>query len=208
VIKEQRPARTDRQAGRHWLMAAIAVGLLGAIAIHFWRSPEELAYLQRLSPLTLAATLVLQSASQLFLNASLLLPLKACVRSVGFWELYVVRTGGFFIGSMVPVAGGLAVRLAYFRKKGLTYTDFTWATLFSNVLALAAAALLGVAATVVLRIVAGPLPARVIALTAGMLAISLAAVAAFELLPRIGRHPKLQDWPWLTAGGVSKPVAG
>jgi uncharacterized membrane protein YbhN (UPF0104 family) len=176
---------------------AVVVCLIGAIAIHFSRSREELAYLQRLSVQALAATFLLQFASQLFLNGSLLLPLRACVSAVGFWELYIVRTGGFFIGSVVPVAGGLAVRLAYFRKKGLTYADFTWATLFSNVLALGAAALLGAAAMIVLRMVAGPLPARVILMTTGVLTISLAAVAAFELLPRVARHPKLRTWPWL-----------
>ena len=63
---------------------------------------------------------------------------------LGFWELYLVRTGGFLVGSLVPVAGGLAVRLAYLRTRGLTYLDFTWATLLSNVLALGAAAVLAV----------------------------------------------------------------
>jgi len=199
VVDEQSPGGAKRPLPRRWLTTAIVVCLLGAIVIHFSRSHEELASLKRLSGSALAATFVLQFASQLFLNESLLLPLRACVSSVGFWELYIVRTGGLVAGSVLPVAGGLAVRLAYFRKKGLTYAHFTWATLFSNVLALGAAALLGAAATIVLSMVAGPLPLRVIAVTTGILAISVAAVAAFELLPRIGRHRKLQKWPWLAA---------
>jgi uncharacterized membrane protein YbhN (UPF0104 family) len=207
MIEEQRPAGTNRPVGRRWPTRLVVVALVGAIAVHLSRSHEELAHLQRLSVQALAATFVLQFASQLFLNGSLLLPLRACVSSVGFWELYVVRTGGFFVGLVVPVAGGLAVRLAYFRKKGLTYADLTWATLFSNVLALGAAALVGTAATLVVRVVAGPLPARVVAVAAGVLAISLAAVAAFELLPRVGRHPKLQSWLWLTGMSSIKASA-
>jgi uncharacterized membrane protein YbhN (UPF0104 family) len=196
MVEKQRPAHTNRSGRRRWPTAAIVVALLGAIAVHLSRSHEELAGMQRLSVQALGATVVLQFVSQLCLNGSLLLPLRARVSSVGSWELYVVRAGGFFAGLLVPVAGGLAVRLAYFKKKGLTYADLAWATLFSNVLALGAAALLGAAATLVLRIVAGPLPARVVAVAAGALAISLAAVAVFELLPRVGRHPKLQGWLW------------
>lgn len=196
---EERPARptTPRWFGKR-LTTAIIVALLAAIVIHFSRAHEELAYLQRVSVQALAATIVLQFASQLSLNASLLLPLQACVSSVGFWELYVVRTGGFFVGSVVPVAGGLAVRLAYFRKRGLTYADFTWATLFSNVLALGAAAVLATAATVMLRIVAGPLPLLVPVVTAGVVAISVAAVAGFEFIPQLARHRRFQKWQWLS----------
>jgi MFS family permease len=199
TVVEERPAPTPTpRPVRRWRTTAIVVALLAAIVIHFSRAHEEVAYLQRVSVQVLAATFVLQFASQLSLNASLLLPLQARVSPVGFWELYVVRTGGFFVGSVVPVAGGLAVRLAYFRKRGLTYADFTWATLFSNVLALGAAAVLAAAAIAILRIVAGPLPLPVLGVTAGVVAISVAAVAVFELLPRLARHRRFQGLQWLS----------
>lgn len=162
------------------------------------RTGDELAYLQRLSVQVLLVTCLLQFVSQLFLNGSLLLPLQTCVKSLGFWELYLVRTGGFLAASLVPVAGGLAVRLAYLRNRGLTYLDFTWATLLSNVLALAAAAVVAVFATGVLWRIAGRPPAAVFGVSAGVLAISVAAVAVFELLPRLTRHPRLGKWRWLS----------
>ena len=168
------------------------------MAIHVSRTYAELATVQRLSIQVLIGTCVLQFVSQMFLNGSLLLPLQTCVKGLGFWELYLVRTGGLFVGSLVPVAGGLAVRLAYLRNRGLTYLDFTWATLFSNVLALGAAAVLAVGAVGLLWMLAGPLPAPVLGVSAGVLAISVAALAAFEFLPRLTRHPKLQKWRWLS----------
>jgi hypothetical protein len=174
------------------------VALLAAMAIHVSRTYGELATVQRLSIQVLIGTCVLQFVSQMFLNGSLLLPLQTCVKGLGFWELYLVRTGGFFVGSLVPIAGGLAVRLAYLRNRGLTYLDFTWATLFSNVLALAAAAVLAVGAAGLLWMLAGPLPAPVLGVSAGVLAISVAALAAFEFLPHLTRHPKLQKWRWLS----------
>jgi hypothetical protein len=172
----------------------VVVALLGAIAIHLSRTHEELETVRRLSMRMLVAVCLLQFVSQLFLNASLLLPLQTCVTRLGFWELYLVRAGGFLVGSV----GGLAVRLAYLRNRGLTYLDFTWATLLSNVLALGAAAVLGCLATGVLWIVVGRPPAGILAVSAGVLAISAAATAVFEMLPRAARHPKLQRWPWLS----------
>lgn len=159
----------------------------------------ELAYVRRLSVQILIATCLLQFVSQLFLNGSLLLPLQTSVKNLGFWELYVVRTGGFLVASFLPVAGGLAVRLAYLRRRGVTYLAFTWATLLSNVLALAAAAVVAVFATGVLWMIAGRPPAAVLGVSAGVLAISVAAVLVFELFPRLTRHPKLQRWRWLSA---------
>ena len=188
----------------------MVIALLAGIAIHFSRTHEELATIQRLSVRMLIAVCLLQFVSQLFLNASLLLPLQTCVTRLGFWELYLVRAGGFLAGSLVPVAGGLAVRLAYLRNRGLTYLDFTWATLLSNVLALVAAAVLGVFATGVLWIVAGPPPAGVLGVSAGVLAISVAALAVFELLPRAASHPKLQRWRWFSTMrslGASRAMA-
>lgn len=177
----------------------MVIVLLAAIAIHLARTHEELEIVQRLSIGMLIAVSLIQFVSQLCLNASLLLPLQACVTRLGFWELYLVRAGGFLAGSLVPVGGGLGVRLAYLRNRGLTYLDFTWATLLSNVLALGAAAVLGGLATGVLWMVAGRPPAGVLAVSAGVLAVSVAATAGFELLPRAARHPKLQRWPWLSA---------
>jgi hypothetical protein len=172
--------------------------LFAAMALYVSRTHGELAHVQRLSIQMLIGTCALQFVSQIVLNASLLLPLRTCVTALGFWELYLVRTGGFFVGSLVPVAGGLAVRLAYLRSRGLTYLDFTWATLFSNVLALGAAAVLAVCATGLLWMTAGPPPGPILGVSAGVLAISVAALAAFEFLPRLTRHPRLQRWRWLS----------
>jgi len=198
VLEEQSSGRRHRGSVRHWLAAAVVVALLAAIAIHAYRAREELANIQRLSLGMLMGTCVLQFVSQMLLNGALLLPLRTCMKALGFWELYVVRTGGLFVGGLVPVAGGLAVRLAYLRSRGLTYVDFMWATLFSNVLALGAAAVLAVGATGLLWMMAGPPAAPVLGVSAAVLAISLAALAAFEFLPRLTRHPALRKWRWLS----------
>jgi hypothetical protein len=174
------------------------VALVVGMAVLVSKTDEELSYVRRLSVQVLVVTCLLQFASQLFLNGSLLLPLQTCVKNLGFWELYLVRTGGFLAASLVPVAGGLAVRLAYLRGRGLTYHDFTWATLLSNVLALGAAATLAVLATGVLWMIAGRPPAAIFGVSAAVLGISVAALAAFELLPRLTRHPRLQKWRWLS----------
>jgi hypothetical protein len=176
----------------------VVVALLLAIAVHVSRTHEELANVQRLSIQVLILTCVLQFLSLVFLNGSMLVPLQTHVKGLGFWELYLVRAGGSLVGSLVPVAGGLAVRLAYLRSRGLTYLDFTWATLVSNLLALGAAAVLSAGATGVLWMMAGRPPGSVLAVSAGVLAISVAALAAFELLPQLTRHPKLQRWRWLS----------
>jgi hypothetical protein len=174
------------------------LALLAAMAVQLFRSQEELASVRRLSVRILVITSVIQFVSQLFLNGSLLLPLQTCVKGLGFWELYLVRTGGLLVGSFVPVAGGVAVRLAYLRSRGLTYLDFTWATLLSNVLALGAAAVLAVIATGALWTIAGPPPLYVLGVSGGVLAISVTTLAIFELLPRLGRHPRFARWRWLS----------
>src|SRR5687767_8753219 len=180
------------------------------MAIHVFRRHEELANLQRLSVPLLVSTCLLQFLSQIFLNGSLLLPLQARVKELGFWEFYLVRTGGFFVGSLVPVAGGLAVRLAYLRNRGLTYVDFTWATLLSNVFALAAAAVIAVLGTGVLWTIAGRPSAPVLGVAGGVLVMSAAAVVALEFLPRLARHPRFRRWRWLSdvsALTVSRRIA-
>ena len=174
------------------------VALLAAMAVYLSRTHEELSSLQRLSVRVLAGACLLQVASQLALNGSLLLPLRTSVTGLGFWELYLVRTGGFLVGSLMPVAGGIAVRLAYLRNRGVTYLDFTWATMLSNVLALAAAAVVAVAATGALWSLAGRPPAPVLAVSTGVLTLSVAALAVFEYLPRLTRRRRFQRWRWLS----------
>jgi uncharacterized membrane protein YbhN (UPF0104 family) len=199
VLEEPNSGSTTRQtATRRWVTSVILVLLLLAIAVYISRREEELAYVRRLSVGVLTITCLLQFLSQLVLNGSLLLPLQTCVKNLGFWEIYLVRTGGLVFGSVVPVAGGLAVRLAYLRNRGVTYLDFTWATLLSNVLALGAAAIVALAATAVLWAMAGRPPMSVLAVTGGVLAISVAAAASFEILPRLTRHPRLRKWNWLS----------
>lgn len=188
----------------------VVLASLAAIVVYLSQTQDELASVRRLSIQVLGVTTVIQLASQVCLNGSLLLPLQERVTRLGFWELYLVRTGGFFVGSLVPVAGGLAVRLAYLRGRGLTYLDFTWATLFSNVLALVAAAGLAVVATAVLWVTAGPPPAAVLWVLAGVLAISLMVAAGFEYLPRLTRHPVFGRWRWLSEMSslrASRPLA-
>jgi uncharacterized membrane protein YbhN (UPF0104 family) len=199
VLEEPKSGDAARPtSGRRWVTSVILVVLLLAIVIYVSGREEELAYVQRLSLGVLAITCLLQFLSQLALNESMLLPLQTCVKSLGFWEIYLVRTGGHIVGSVVPVAGGLAVRLAYLRNRGVTYADFTWATLLSNVLALVAAAIISVAATAVLWSIAGRPPAAVLAVTGGVLAISAGAAVTFEALPRLTGHPRLRRWPWLS----------
>ncbi|HSC29232.1 MAG TPA: lysylphosphatidylglycerol synthase domain-containing protein [Vicinamibacterales bacterium] len=191
-----------RPAGR-WLTYGIAAVLLVAVAAHVSGTREELANLQRISIEVLLLTGVLQFGSQIFLNGSLLLPIQACVTGLGFWELYLVRTGGLAVGSLVPVAGGLAVRLAYLRTLGLTYLDFAWATLFSNVLALGAAAMLAAGATAALWMMAGRPPWPLLVVLGGVLLLSIGALGVLEILPWLARHPRFHEWGWLS--GLNQP---
>jgi hypothetical protein len=179
---------------RRWVTSAIVAALLVAIAIHFSTRREELATIGRVSVPILLVTGLLQFLSQLCLNGSFLLPLRSCVTRLGFWELQLVRSGGLLAGSLVPVAGGLAVRLAYLKGRGLTYLDFAWATLLSNVLALVAAALLAAAATAGLWATTGPPPVPIVVASAVVLAASAAVLAAFEVAPRLTRGARLARW--------------
>jgi uncharacterized membrane protein YbhN (UPF0104 family) len=179
------------------VISGVAVVLLAAIAVHVWTSREEISYLHTLSLSVLIATLVCQFLVQLLVTEGLLVPLRAHIDQLGFWEFFLVRMGGAFVGSVVPVAGGLAVRLTYLRRRGLTYLDFTWATILSNVLALTAAAALCVLATAVLWAIAGTPPALIIWLTAGVLAVSAAAQLIFQWLPRLAGHHWFRRWPWV-----------
>lgn len=167
------------------------------MAVYVAKSATLLLHLQRLSLWRLALIVVLQFVSQLAFNEAMLLPLRPYSPGLGYWEFYTVRTGGLFAGNLVPVAGNIAVKLAYLRRRGVTYLEFTWATVLSNVLALVAAAALAVAATGVLWSVSGRPSNAVLALSAGTLAISVAAFVAFRMLPRAASHRRLRRWRWI-----------
>jgi hypothetical protein len=179
---------------RRPLTIAAAIVLLGAIAIHLSQQMEDLRQLSRLSPGVVTGALVLLFGSQLALNESMLLPLRVHLPAIGFWELFLVRTGGLVVGSAVPVAGGLAVRLAYLKRQGLSYAKFTHATVLSNTLAVVAAALLALPATAALWAMAGPPPAAALGLTILLLALGGAALAVLQALPHLARYPRLSRW--------------
>lgn len=199
------------RGARRWLMSAAVVALLAGIIAHVVANPDEIAHFRKLSLPILVATVLSQFLVQVFMNGALLVPLQRHVARLGFWEFFMVRTGGLVAAFMVPVAGGIAVRLAYLRRRGLTYADFTWATIVSNVLALVAAAALAVVATGVLWAVAGPPPLLVVTLMAGMLAAGVAAMLVLHALPRLAGHPRLSRWSWLAAMrgfSLDTPTAG
>ena len=188
------PGQSAPSRTRRLVAAAVLIVLVAAMGVHLARADGEWASIRRLSGGVVGFACLLQFAAQVLLNGSMLLPLRKCVAGLGFWELYLVRTGGSFVGSLVPVAGGLAVRLAYLKRRGLTYAEFTWATLLTNVLALVSAALLGMAATGVLWATVSRPPLAVIAVSAGLLAVSVAVMGAFECLPRASQHPRFARW--------------
>ena len=204
LVDTQNPGEVNRPSGRRWLLSGVAVVLLAAMAAYVSKRHEELAYFQRLSASVLIITLFFQFLSQLFFNGAMLVPLQIHVKGLGFWEFFMVRTGGLLIGNILPVAGGVAVRLAYLRGRGLTYADFAWATLLSNVLALGAAAALAVVAVGVLWMVAGTPPTLVLGLSAGLLALSVATLAAVQLTPRMAGQGRLQNWRWLSGSSGFK----
>lgn len=205
--RDDRPARSSKT--RRWLTAVLLAGLLLAIAVQVFRARDDLAAVRHLSVNLLAGAFALQFASQIFLNGSLLLPLRRCGTALGFWELYLVRTGGFFVGSLIPVAGGLAVRLAYLKSRGLTYVDFAWATLFSNVLALGAAGVMSAGATAMLWGAGRRTPAAIVVTTIALVALGAAAVAALAFAPRLPRYRPFRSWPPLVApaGTEVRPLA-
>ena len=179
---------------RRWITAAVVVLLVAAMAIYISGRREELASLERISLGVLLVTGLLQFGAQASLNGSLLLPLRRSMAALGFWELYLVRTGGLLAGSVLPVAGGPGVRLAYLRGRGLSTRDFVWATLFSNTLGLAAAAALSVVALAVLWARAGRPNDAVLAVTGGVAALSLAIALGVEYLPRVTHAGWLRRW--------------
>jgi hypothetical protein len=188
-------------------MIAAAIVLLAAIAIHLAQQFEDVRQLSRLSLGVVIGSLVLLFASHLAHNESMLVPLRVHLPRLGFWELFLVRTGGLVVGSAVPVAGGLAVRLAYLKRQGLSYAQFTHATVLSNVLALVAAACLALPATAALWAMAGAPPAAALGLTLIVLALGGAALALLQVLPRVARYRRLSRWlPAVEDLSASRPI--
>lgn len=180
-------------------MALTAVSLLVAIGAHAYRNPEEVAQFRRLSPLILLAAVVSQTFVQIFMNWALLIPLRRHIRTLGFWEFLLVRSGGLIASSVVPVAGGMAVRLAYLRRRGLTYSDFLWATIVANVFALVAAAILAVAASAVMWWLLGQPPLLVLGLGALIALGAAAAVLLTGAIPRLAARGLLGRRAWVEA---------
>ena len=189
-------------------MRAAAVVLIAAIVVYFALQFDEVRQLTRLSAGTLVGSVLVLFASQLAQNESILVPLRTHLPQLGFWELFVLRAGGLVVGSVVPVAGGLAVRLAYLRRLGLTVADFAHATLLSNVLSLVAAACLAVPATAALWALAGRPPLAALGMLATILVLGVAALIGLRALPSLSRHPRLSRWlPAIAEGAASRPVA-
>jgi uncharacterized membrane protein YbhN (UPF0104 family) len=200
LITAETPEDVHRPSGRRrWLAAAVVVVLLAAIAVHMSSARDDLAALGRISVGVLFLAVLVQFVSQLFFNAAMLLPLRPYAPQLGYWEFFMVRTGGTFAGSLVPVAGNIGVRLAYLRARGVSYAEFAWATLLSNVLALVAAAALAAVATIGLWLASGSLPARAWGLSAAVTILGIPALLGFELLPWLAGRPWFQRWRAVSA---------
>ena len=184
--------------GKRLLVTAVAIALLAAIAAYLLWQREELVYVQRLSIGVVLTTLLCQFVSQMLWNEAMRVPLRAYME-LGYWELFLVRSGGFLAGMLVPVAGNVGVRMAYLKRRGLGYAEFTWATAVSNVVALFAASVLGAAALAVLWTAVGTIPGSVVSLTAAVLAAGVAAMASLRWVPRLAADPRLGKWTWLSA---------
>ena len=196
------PASTGQSTRRRPIVVAAVVVLIVAMAVHLAMSRAELVQLQRLSIGLLLLVLGLQVCAQLAWNGAMLLPLRLHMAQLGFWELLMVRAGGFLVGIMVPLGGNVAVRLAYLRRRGLGYSHFTWATLLTNGLALVSVAGVAAAAVSVLWQMHGQPPTAVLGLTGAVLAAGAAGVAVLSLLPRAAELSWLARRPW--AAGLSE----
>ncbi len=187
-----------RHPARRWLIGAVGVALLAGVVAHVVTG-DDLSSLRRLSIPVLLTTLFLQVAAQMLFNSVIFVPLRTHLPQLNYWELFLVRTGGFFAGYVLPVAGGLAVRMAYLKRQGLTYQDFASATVLSNVTALVTIGMLTTTAVALLWILAGPPPAAVLGLTVAVLALAAASVFVFRWLPRVASHEWFDRWPWLAS---------
>lgn len=201
--QNQQPDRkiAGRSSGKRWLTVVVVVALLAAMAFLLSSRHEELTQFQGLSPTVLFAAVFFQFLSQLLWNGSMLLPLQTFMKQLGFWELFMVRTGGLLAGYVVPVAGNLAVRMTYLKRRGLTYSEFAWATLVSNVLALFSGGVLAVVGVGILWMIAGIPPVSILSLTASVLALGIAGLLVLRFLPRFRAHASLQKW--LRVSGIS-----
>lgn len=179
--------------------AVLLVALLIPLALYLVTRREALEDLQRLSLGDVMIVLLSQFSAQLLWNGAVLAPLRASLEKLGFWELLLVRSGGVLASYVVPVAGNVAVRMAYLRRRGLAYPDFVWATLLSNLLALFAAAILAVWAVVTAQVVTGNTSGPVLGLTGGIVALGAVALSGVFLLPRFAGHPLLQRWRFTSA---------
>jgi hypothetical protein len=194
-VARQVSFREQGPTGRRRAITAAGIVLLAITVAYLWTGREELLHFQRLSITVLLVAVCLQFLSQLLWNGAMLLPLQSSMERLGFWELFMVRTGGFLAGYVVPVAGNVAVRMVYLKRRGLTYADFTWATLLSNILVLSTGAALAVFAVGILWMIAGPPPAAVLGLTAGVLALGVTGMTVLWFLPQLAGHPHFQRWP-------------
>ena len=179
--------------------AVLLVALVIPLALYLVTRREALEDLQRLSLGDVLIVLLSQFSAQLLWNGAVLAPLRASLEKLGFWELLLVRSGGVLASYVVPVAGNVAVRMAYLRRRGLAYPDFVWATLLSNLLALFAAAILAVWAVVTAQVVTGKTSGPVLGLTGGIVALGAVALSGVFLLPRFAGHPLLQRWRFTSA---------
>jgi hypothetical protein len=193
------PTSPGPSSRRRPLVIAAVIVLVAGMAAHLVASRAELGQLRQLSVAVLLAAAVLQVSAQLAWNGALLLPLRLHMKQLGFWELLMVRAGGFLVGVMVPLGGNVAVRLTYLRRRGLAYKHFTWATLLTNALALVSIAGVAVFAVATMWRLYGRPPAAVLGLTGGVLAAGIGAVSVANLLPRAASHPWVGRWKW-TAG--------
>jgi len=192
------PASTSQSSRRRPLVVAAVVVLVAAMAAHLLASRAELVQLRRLSPSVLTLAAVLQLVAQLAWNGAMFVPLRLHMKQLSFWELLMVRAGGFLVGVIVPLGGNVAVRLAYLRRRGLAYSHFTWATLLTNSLALLSVAGVSAVAVAALWRMHGRPPGTVLALTAVVLAAGVGAVVFLYLLPRWANHPWLLKRQWAT----------
>lgn len=195
------PPATGQSPRKRWVLSAVVIALVAAMAAQLFAKREELDQFLRLSPQILLLLLLLQLASQLLWNAATLVSLQDYVKTLGFWELFMLRMGGFIVGNVVPVAGNFALRMAYLKRQGLSYSDFTWSTILVNVLGLIIGTVLALPCLAVLIVVSGAPSLPVLFLTAGVLAGSIAVLAIARALPRIAEYPWLQQWARFPASG-------
>jgi hypothetical protein len=191
------------------LVVVAVIVLVAAIAAQLIISRADLSQVKRLSATVLSGVLLLQVIAQLAWNAAMWLPLRQHMKELGFWELLMVRAGGFLVGSVIPVAGNIGVRLAYLRSRGLAYAHFAWATLLTNSVALLSVGGVAVLSAGYLWSTYGPLETPVVGLTMAVFALGIAAVVGFHVLPRLADHrwvPKRGGWAELGQLNVTPQV--